>query len=91
MIKFKWIISFFCDSIYLNLAAKKVVMIAKEVNNQSYWIINRLFFIKTMISDNVFVQEDTIFVSQMNPDVTETEISDHFGSIGIIKVSFNTI
>lgn len=44
-----------------------------------------------MFSDNVFVQEDTIFVSQMNPDVTETEISDHFGSIGIIKVSFNTI
>lgn len=47
--------------------------------------------IVTFLSDNVFVQEDTIFVSQMNPDVTETEISDHFGSIGIIKVSHNLL
>lgn len=32
------------------------------------------------------VQDDTIFVSGMDPDVTETEIGDHFGAIGIIKV-----
>lgn len=31
-------------------------------------------------------QEDTIFVAGMNPDSTEEEIADHFGSIGIIKV-----
>lgn len=30
-------------------------------------------------------QDDTIFVSGMDPDVTENEINDHFGSIGIIK------
>ena len=30
-------------------------------------------------------QDDTIFVSGMDPEVTENEINDHFGSIGIIK------
>lgn len=33
------------------------------------------------------VQEDTIFVAGMGPDVTEEELADHFGSIGIIKVN----
>lgn len=33
------------------------------------------------------VQEDTIFVSGMGPDTTEDEIANHFGAIGIIKVS----
>lgn len=31
-------------------------------------------------------QEDTIFVSGMDPETTETEIYNHFASIGIIKV-----
>lgn len=34
------------------------------------------------------VQVDTIFVSGMNPELTEDEIAQHFGSIGVIKVSF---
>lgn len=33
-------------------------------------------------------QEDTIFVSGMNPDTNEDEIFTHFGSIGVIKVGF---
>lgn len=37
-------------------------------------------------NDNMVTQEDTIFVSGMNPDITEEDIADHFGSIGIIKV-----
>lgn len=32
------------------------------------------------------IQDDTIFVSGMSPDVDEMEIADHFGAIGIIKV-----
>lgn len=38
-------------------------------------------------NDNMVVQEDTIFVSGMNPQTTEDDISNHFGAIGIIKVS----
>lgn len=34
------------------------------------------------------VQEDTVFVSGMNPDLTEEDIADHFGAIGVIKVCF---
>lgn len=30
-------------------------------------------------------QDDTIFVSGMDPEITENDINDHFGSIGIIK------
>lgn len=32
-------------------------------------------------------QEDTIFVSGMDPETTEDDIANHFGAIGIIKVS----
>jgi len=31
-------------------------------------------------------QEDTIFVSGMDPSISEEEICQHFGAIGIIKV-----
>lgn len=34
----------------------------------------------------MIVQEDTVFVSGMTPDTTESDIEAHFGSIGIIKV-----
>lgn len=38
--------------------------------------------------DNAMVvQDDTVFVSGMDPEVTESEIGDHFGAIGIIKVN----
>lgn len=37
----------------------------------------------------MIIQEDTIFVSGMNPLTTEEEISNHFGAIGIIKVNLN--
>lgn len=37
------------------------------------------------------VQEDTIFVSGMDPTVTEDEICEHFGAIGIIKVYRNVM
>lgn len=36
------------------------------------------------------VQVDTIFVSGMNQDLNEEDIADHFGSIGLIKVSLNS-
>lgn len=32
------------------------------------------------------VQDDTVFVSGMDTEVTESEINTHFGAIGIIKV-----
>jgi RNA-binding protein FUS len=32
-------------------------------------------------------QEDTIFVSGMDATITEEEICQHFGAIGLIKVS----
>lgn len=32
------------------------------------------------------VQQDTIFVSNMGQDVTEEQLIQHFGSIGVIKV-----
>lgn len=35
-------------------------------------------------------QEDTIFVSGMDPEATELDIETHFGAIGIIKVSILT-
>jgi len=31
-------------------------------------------------------QEDTVFVSGMDTEVTEEQLNDHFGAIGIIKV-----
>ncbi|KAG5670345.1 hypothetical protein PVAND_000619 [Polypedilum vanderplanki] len=34
---------------------------------------------------DMVVQDDTIFVSGMDPQITESEINNHFGSIGIIK------
>lgn len=34
----------------------------------------------------MITQEDTIFVSGMNIDITEEEICQHFGAIGLIKV-----
>lgn len=35
---------------------------------------------------NLIVQEDTIFISGMDPDTSEEEIFSHFGAIGVIKV-----
>lgn len=32
------------------------------------------------------VQEDTIFVSGMDSNITEEEICEYFGAIGLIKV-----
>lgn len=37
-------------------------------------------------NDNIVVQDDTVFVSGMDTEVTESEINTHFGAIGIIKV-----
>ncbi|XP_070503372.1 RNA-binding protein cabeza-like isoform X2 [Chironomus tepperi] len=36
-------------------------------------------------NDNMVVQDDTVFVSGMDVEVTESEINTHFGAIGIIK------
>lgn len=36
--------------------------------------------------DGMVVQEDTIFVSGMDCEITEDEICTHFGAIGLIKV-----
>lgn len=36
-------------------------------------------------ASEVTTQDDTIFVSGMDPEITENDINDHFGSIGIIK------
>lgn len=38
--------------------------------------------------DEYVVQEDTVFVSGMGLDTSESDIQNHFGSIGIIKVRF---
>jgi hypothetical protein len=37
--------------------------------------------------NDMVTQEDTIFVSGMEPSTTEEEIAVHFGAIGVIKVS----
>lgn len=37
-------------------------------------------------SGDMVIQEDTIFVSGMNPQTNEDDIANHFGAIGIIKV-----
>lgn len=37
---------------------------------------------------DMVTQEDTIFVSGMNPQSSEEDIAEHFGAIGIIKVKF---
>lgn len=39
----------------------------------------------------MITQEDTIFVSGMNPDSDENDIANHFGQIGIIKVRSKSI
>jgi len=39
-------------------------------------------------SDGMVTQEDTIFVSGMDPSISEEEICQHFGAIGVIKVCF---
>ncbi|KAL7021949.1 hypothetical protein ACKWTF_012085 [Chironomus riparius] len=36
-------------------------------------------------NDNMVVQDDTVFVSGMDTEVTESDINTHFGAIGIIK------
>lgn len=38
-------------------------------------------------SGEMIVQQDTIFVSGMNPDLSEEDIAQYFGQIGVIKVS----
>lgn len=37
-------------------------------------------------NSDFIVQEDTVFVSGMNPDLNEEDIAQHFGAIGVIKV-----
>ncbi|XP_049778585.1 RNA-binding protein cabeza isoform X3 [Schistocerca cancellata] len=39
---------------------------------------------------DMIVQEDTIFVSGMSPALTEIDIEEHFGSIGVIKIDRKT-
>ncbi len=34
------------------------------------------------------IQHDTVFVTGLAPEVSEQDIGEHFGSIGIIKVSY---
>ena len=34
----------------------------------------------------VAVPQDMVYVSGLPPNVTEDEVADHFGSIGILKV-----
>lgn len=41
--------------------------------------------------DQLHVQEDTIFISGMDPSISEADIAQHFGSIGIIKVTPKSI
>lgn len=41
--------------------------------------------------DGMVTQEDTIFVSGMDPSISEEEICSHFGAIGVIKVRILTI
>lgn len=38
--------------------------------------------------DDIIVQEDTIFVAGMDPNVTVAAIANYFGVLGIIKVDF---
>lgn len=38
--------------------------------------------------NDMVIQEDTIFVSGMSAQTSEDDIANHFGAIGIIKVSF---
>lgn len=45
-----------------------------------------MYFILGGDSSGVMVQDDTIFVSGMDPEANEADIAIHFGSIGIIKV-----
>lgn len=56
----------------------------------SYNISRTYLILICDISDggsNLVIQQDTVFVSGMNPDCNEDEIAQHFGSIGVIKVS----
>ncbi|KAK9886051.1 hypothetical protein WA026_014834 [Henosepilachna vigintioctopunctata] len=47
--------------------------------------------IETLLDgSNLVIQVDTIFVSGMNPDCTEDDIANHFGSIGVIKLDKRT-
>lgn len=34
----------------------------------------------------MITQEDTIFISGMDPETSEDDIAQHFGAIGVIKV-----
>lgn len=34
----------------------------------------------------MIVQEDTVFISGMDPNLNEEDIAAHFGAIGVIKV-----
>ena len=36
-------------------------------------------------------QEDTVFIQNLPKDVTEQMLAEHFGGIGVIKVSFLAI
>lgn len=37
-------------------------------------------------SGDMVTQDDTIFIAGMNTDISEEDIVEHFGSIGLIKV-----
>lgn len=45
-----------------------------------------LIFVGAETNASMVVQEDTIFVCGMTVETTESEINEHFGAIGIIKV-----
>lgn len=56
----------------------------KFVNSQKLLIISGGYGDRN--NDGMVTQEDTIFVSGMDSEITEEEICQHFGAIGLIKV-----
>lgn len=53
-----------------------------------YFVLNKSFVVGGYNSGggDMITQEDTIFVSGMSPNITEEDIEQHFGAIGVIKV-----
>lgn len=58
----------------------------KNSNSKELSANRDFIFIGDGDAQDLVTQEDTIFVSGMNPQTSEEDIATHFGAIGIIKV-----
>ncbi|KAL6259458.1 hypothetical protein P5V15_009378 [Pogonomyrmex californicus] len=67
------------------VAVEVVDMATAAVTEIAPVVVTRGYGDRNSGGDGMVTQEDTIFVSGMDPSISEEEICQHFGAIGVIK------